>query len=227
MSAMEDTSPFTDAALSALVDHFYAKVRRDPMIGPLFNAAVDDWPDHLERLTRFWSAVMRGSGRYKGNPVAAHARHAASIEPAMFDRWLALWKETTEEELPAEAAAAMQAKSARIAESLQLAMKFQRGEPTVAGPARPASRPYRSTPVFDETSLPDGLRREHRTKEGTWGVIRVLSGALRLHVPGTGESQLLTPEHSGVVAPRQTHWVEPVGPMRMQVDFHDAPPSGA
>ncbi|MGC2189855.1 MAG: DUF1971 domain-containing protein, partial [Candidatus Sulfotelmatobacter sp.] len=44
----------------------------------------------------------------------------------------------------------------------------------------PSSKvPYRCTPIFDETTLPAGLRREHRTKAGVWGVIRVLEGRLR------------------------------------------------
>ena len=53
----------TDADLQRLVDTFYARVRRDDRIGPVFNAAVDDWPEHLERLGAFWSWVIRTSGR--------------------------------------------------------------------------------------------------------------------------------------------------------------------
>ncbi len=51
----------------------------------------------------------------------------------MFDRWLALWAEVTEEILPAPAAAALQRKAARIAESLKLALYF-RLPPTSASP---------------------------------------------------------------------------------------------
>lgn len=29
-----------------------------------------------------------------------------------------------------------------------------------------ASEPYKSTPVFDQDTLPAGLRKEHRTKSG-------------------------------------------------------------
>ncbi len=36
--------------------------------------------------------------------------------------------------------------------------------------------PYKCTPIFDETTLPPGLRRERRTKAGVWAVIRVLEG---------------------------------------------------
>ncbi len=85
--------------------------------------------------------------------------------------------------------------------------------------------PYRSTPVFDETTLPASLRREHRTKEGVWGVIRVLEGQVRLVIAnGDGES-ILTPDHPGLVLPQQAHHVEPLSKIRMQVDFYDHAPA--
>lgn len=84
--------------------------------------------------------------------------------------------------------------------------------------------PYRSTPVFDETTLPAALRREHRTRAGVWGVIRVLEGRLKFSLAdGIGDT-VLTPDRSAIVLPEQTHRVEPLGPMRMQVDFYDRPP---
>ncbi len=72
----------TEADLQALVDRFYAKVRADDLLGPLFNRAVEDWPEHLERLGAFWSSVMLTSGRYKGSPMGAHLRHAGSENEA-------------------------------------------------------------------------------------------------------------------------------------------------
>lgn len=115
----------TDADLQRLVDAFYDRVRRDAVLGPLFNRAVADWPEHLERLGAFWSSVMRTTGRYKGSPMAAHLRHAAAIQPEMFERWLALWRETAAEQLvPADAAAVIE-KAERIAESLKLALYFR------------------------------------------------------------------------------------------------------
>jgi len=84
--------------------------------------------------------------------------------------------------------------------------------------------PYRSTAVFDETTLPDALRREHRTKAGVWGVIRVIAGRLRLHLADSGEERILTSDQPGLVRPEQAHRVEPIGRVRMQVDFYDRPP---
>nr|WP_243853520.1 group III truncated hemoglobin [Sphingopyxis panaciterrae] len=112
-----------------MIPRFYERVRADAEIGPLFNAAVGDWPGHLEKLVAFWSSVMLTSGRYKGNPVVEHLKHKAHITPAMFDRWLAIWAATTGEETPPAAAAALQAKAARIAESLQLALFFRLDDP--------------------------------------------------------------------------------------------------
>jgi tellurite resistance-related uncharacterized protein len=85
--------------------------------------------------------------------------------------------------------------------------------------------PYKVTPVFDEISLPAGLRRGHATKPGVWGVIRLLEGRLRLVVAESGEESVLTPDHPGLVLPQQSHFVEPLGQMRMQVEFHHAPPA--
>jgi hemoglobin len=115
----------TEAEIAGLVDLFYARVRRDPVLGPLFDQAVDDWPDHLVKLRAFWSSVMLTTGRYKGSPMAAHLRHAAAIEPAMFDRWLELWRQTAREQLAGEDAEAVIARAERIAESLKLALFFR------------------------------------------------------------------------------------------------------
>ena len=121
--AMSET--IDEPALKRLVETFYERVRTDDLIGPVFNDAIDDWPDHLEKLQAFWSSVMLTSGRYKGQPVPAHVKHRESITPALFERWLALWGKTARELMAAEAAAALEAKAARIAESLQLAMFFR------------------------------------------------------------------------------------------------------
>ena len=115
----------TEADLERLVGAFYARVRADAELGPLFDAAVGDWPEHLDKLQSFWSSVMLTTGRYKGSPMGAHLRHAGAIEPAMFDRWLELWRETAAKHLAPADAAAVIAKAERIAESLKLALFFR------------------------------------------------------------------------------------------------------
>lgn len=84
--------------------------------------------------------------------------------------------------------------------------------------------PYRSTPIFDELTLPKALREDHRTKPGTWGIIRVLRGSLKLTVVDPPTQILVTPDAPALILPQQTHFVEPIGTMQMQVDFYDHEP---
>lgn len=91
-------------------------------------------------------------------------------------------------------------------------------------PTSTPSSPYKCTPVFDENTLPNGLRKEHRTKLGVWGIIRVLDGQLRYRVLDPISETILDAEHPGLVLPDQPHFVEPLGPMRMQVEFYDRLP---
>jgi hemoglobin len=109
-----------------LIDAFYAKVRRHEILGPVFARAIapDAWPAHLATMVDFWSSVMLTSGRYKGNPLAAHAKVAA-LEAPMFALWLALFRATTEEIFPPDVAAVFRLKSERIAESLKLGLFFR------------------------------------------------------------------------------------------------------
>ena len=130
---MDGSEGITEAGIAMLVDRFYATVRRDPLIGPLFNAAIEDWDAHLATLRAFWSSVMLTSGRYKGNLMAAHLKHP--IRPEFFDRWLALWRETAQQIFAPALAEAFCAKTDRIAESLKLALFYR---PAI--PVRPVDR---------------------------------------------------------------------------------------
>ena len=91
-------------------------------------------------------------------------------------------------------------------------------------PPSPPPAPYKSTPVFDENTLPAGLRHEHRTKAGVWGIIRVLDGRVRYRVLDPVSEMILDPHHSGLVLPDQPHLVEPLGSIRMRVEFYDRMP---
>ena len=110
----------TEAAIDALVRRFYGAVRQDAVLGPIFERAIDDWDEHFDRLTDFWSSVMLGSGRYKGNPFGAH--QPLRLGPGMFMRWLGLWRSATEELFVPDIAAEFQAKADRIARSLMLGL---------------------------------------------------------------------------------------------------------
>ena len=87
-----------------------------------------------------------------------------------------------------------------------------------------APAPYKSTPVFDENTLPAGLRREHRTKVGVWGIIRVVEGRVRYRILDPVSETIIDPDHPGLVFPDQPHCVEPLGALGMQVEFYDRMP---
>lgn len=116
----------TEADIALLVPAFYERIRQDPLLGPIFNGAIQEWPAHLETLEAFWSSVMLTSGRYKGQPMVAHFRHEKAMTAENFARWLDLWQEVSNALLPPEKAAIFQEKAGRIAESLQLGIRFQR-----------------------------------------------------------------------------------------------------
>ena len=143
---MNGVSQIDEAGLERLVHAFYARVREDAELGPIFNAAIADWPEHLGKLSAFWSSVMLTSGRYKGQPVPAHLKHRDRITPALFARWLALWGETARELMSPGAAAALEVKAARIAESLQFALFFRLGDQPLSRSAARTDQLARSVP---------------------------------------------------------------------------------
>jgi hemoglobin len=115
----------TDAAIRRLVDRFYAKVRLDPDLGPIFDRALDGrWEPHLAIMTDFWSSVMLTSGRYKGNPMVTHAK-VEGIAAELFPRWLELFSETAAEEFEPDIAGLFDVKAARIADSLKRGLFYQ------------------------------------------------------------------------------------------------------
>ncbi|UVF22735.1 group III truncated hemoglobin (plasmid) [Microvirga terrae] len=125
ITAVRSALELDQADLPELLRRFYDRVRSDAELGPVFNDAVHDWAEHLDRLEDFWSSVMLASGRYKGNPVVIHLIHADRITPGMFSRWLELWEQATTELLPDEVARTAQAKARRIAKSLQVAIRLR------------------------------------------------------------------------------------------------------
>jgi hemoglobin len=119
-----------------LVDRFYAAVRKDTVLGPIFEARVDDWTEHLRKLREFWSSVVLMTGRYKGRPMPIHAA-ITEISDAHFERWLGLFSETARDGCPPDAASLFIDRSQRIAESLRLGIALSRGDDSVlAAPRR-------------------------------------------------------------------------------------------
>ncbi|WP_449255857.1 group III truncated hemoglobin [Bosea sp. (in: a-proteobacteria)] len=112
--------------IGLLVRTFYERARRDEVIGPVFEAAVEDWDDHIAKITDFWSSVMLRTSRYNGRPMRPHL--ILPLEGRHFDRWLDLFEATARELCPPGIAEAFIVRARRIADSFEMARASQRGE---------------------------------------------------------------------------------------------------
>ncbi len=125
-----------EAMIDRLVRGFYARVRDDDVLGPIFAAKIDDWEPHLRRMCAFWSSVALMSGRYHGQPMAKHL--PLPIDARHFDRWLALFEKTARALCAPKPADHLVMLAWRIAESLELGvagahgMLLRKGERFVA-----------------------------------------------------------------------------------------------
>lgn len=109
--------------IQLLIDSFYDKVKKDPVIGYLFNeVAKVDWPHHLPRMYDFWESVIFQSGNFNGNPMAAHIRlHQQSpLTKEHFEQWLALFKQTVDEHFEGEKAVLTKQRAVSIGTVMQM-----------------------------------------------------------------------------------------------------------
>jgi hemoglobin len=119
MADRQPPAPGIDRArLQALVHAFYADLRRDAEIGPLFERAIGSaWPAHLDRMVEFWATMVLGSRSFSGDVFGRHMAIDA-LSPAMFERWRALWKRHTDALFEPARAAELQGIAAGIAGNL-------------------------------------------------------------------------------------------------------------
>ena len=114
-----------EAMIERLVRGFYAKVRADAVLAPVFAARIADWEPHLQRMCAFWSSVALMSGRYHGTPMAKHT--PLPVDADHFNRWLELFEETAGEICPPAAATHFIELARRIAASLELGIAGGQG----------------------------------------------------------------------------------------------------
>ena len=127
-----------EAMIDRLVETFYARVRDDALIGPIFAARVEDWGPHLARMKLFWSSVALSTGVYQGRPMPKHL--LLPIDATHFDRWLTLFEETANAVCPPIAAAHFMERARRIAESLELGVA--NANSVLLGPGERYRRPW-------------------------------------------------------------------------------------
>ncbi|MEC4114702.1 group III truncated hemoglobin [Myroides pelagicus] len=82
--------------IKLLVDTFYGRVQDDELIGPIFNEKLAGrWPEHLEKMYKFWETILLDEYTYQGRPFPPHAQLAVDSEH--FETWKALFNATVDE----------------------------------------------------------------------------------------------------------------------------------
>lgn len=118
-----------EAMVHAVVHGFYDEIRKDDLLGPVFNGRIapEAWPVHLARMCDFWSATLLRTDRYEGRPLPPHLA-IPELGEAHFRRWLTLFRGTVERLCPPAVADLFLDRALRIAHSFRLAIAFHRGE---------------------------------------------------------------------------------------------------
>ena len=96
MSSIPNSLACTEKEIDQLVRSFYEKARKDPSLGPIFEAHVTNWEAHFVQMTDFWSGNLLGTNRFYGAPMPKHLA-VPNLRPELFEQWLKLFKQTTQE----------------------------------------------------------------------------------------------------------------------------------
>ena len=115
----------TEQEVIDLVHAFYARVRRDDVLGPIFNTHIDDWDQHLAKLVDFWSAILRRTARFSGAPMPKHAA-LPGLSMELFERWLGLFDATLADQPNRAMAEQASQATRRIAQSLWAGYQMSR-----------------------------------------------------------------------------------------------------
>ena len=122
----------TEVEVVELVYSFYDRVRRDEVLGPVFDEHVKDWDTHLPKMVDFWSSALRGTARFRGAPLPEHAA-LPGLTIELFQRWLMLFGQTTNALPNAALAERAQDLAKRIAQSLWYGYQMHHGAIAPAG----------------------------------------------------------------------------------------------
>jgi len=111
--------------IKELVIHFYSRVQKDELLGPIFNEVAQvDWDHHIPLLCQFWNSIMLKTNEYRGNAYMKHVllKKQAEIREEHFVRWLEIFKQEAIKHIPTDAAEKIIEKSSLIAKSLRYGM---------------------------------------------------------------------------------------------------------
>ncbi|WBU65657.1 group III truncated hemoglobin [Paracoccus aerodenitrificans] len=112
----------TAEEIDRVVAVFYAAIRQDEVLGPVFANHVTDWPEHEDKIARFWRNAILSERSYDGSPMRAHMQ-AGDVKPEHFPLWLALFDKTLRRVLPDHSAEAWSALAHRIGAGLRMGVE--------------------------------------------------------------------------------------------------------
>ena len=111
-----------------LVDTFYEKVRKDDLIGPIFNEKIQDrWPRRLEKMYTFWQTILLGEHTYFGSPFPPHANLPVSHQH--FEKWMELFTKTIDELFTGEKANDAKWRAGKMAEMFESKIEYYKNRP--------------------------------------------------------------------------------------------------
>jgi hemoglobin len=113
--------------LRPMLWNFYADVRQHQVIGPIFNARIQNWPEHVAKIAEFWARATGGPSNYAGQMPLKHL--ALGLAPEHFAAWLALWDWNCKRHLPAAEAEEMSALAHGIGERLRQITRAAKDDP--------------------------------------------------------------------------------------------------
>ncbi|MDB5758532.1 MAG: hypothetical protein JWM30_1821 [Burkholderia sp.] len=110
----------TESSVRQLVDAFYARVREDAVLSPIFDSSLAGrWDEHMPRMVAFWTKILLGSGDFQSNVFGKHMA-LSGIGKEHFIHWLTLFRLTAIEVFGIDDAQVPIQAAERIATSLQL-----------------------------------------------------------------------------------------------------------
>jgi hemoglobin len=117
------------ADIKLLVNTFYAKVRMDDLLSPVFNERIGNlWPQHMEKMYKFWQTILLKEHTYFGSPFTPHAM--LQVEHAHFERWLDLFAGTVDELFTGEKAVEAKYRAGKMAEMFEYKILYYQNNPS-------------------------------------------------------------------------------------------------
>lgn len=115
--------------IQLLVDSFYGKIRDDEKLGHIFNGIIKDrWPEHLEKMYRFWQTILLEDQTYFGSPFVPHAK--MPVDKTHFEQWIKLFSETVDENFVGEKAEQAKWQGQRMAEMFHYKIEYIKNSST-------------------------------------------------------------------------------------------------